>query len=69
MAQIDRNVYLARDKSVWGISGKEILISNGAIDPLVPSKFTSPWVESYGANNKVTLFKQEDNGHLVSNNS
>ncbi|KAH7136273.1 Alpha/Beta hydrolase protein [Dactylonectria macrodidyma] len=60
------NLYLARDKSLEGISGKEFLILNGAIDPLVPAKFTLPWVQNFGANNKVTVFEQEDNGHWVS---
>ncbi|KAH7160468.1 Alpha/Beta hydrolase protein [Dactylonectria estremocensis] len=59
-------LYLARDKRLEEISGKEFLILNGAIDPLVPAKFTLPWVQKFGANNKVTLVEQEDNGHWVS---
>jgi dienelactone hydrolase len=59
-------LYQARDKSLTKISGKRILILNGAIDPLVQSKFTRPWIEKYAANNDVTFIEQEENGHWLS---
>jgi len=59
-------LYLARDESVKTVSGKRILILNGAIDPLVPSKFTHDWVDSFASNNDVTFIEQEDTGHWLS---
>jgi pimeloyl-ACP methyl ester carboxylesterase len=58
-------LYLARDRNVTGITGKKILILNGAVDPLVPSRFSWSWVENYGANNAVTFVEQEDTGHAL----
>ena len=61
-----QKLYTARDKHLESIMGKKILILNGAIDALVPSRFTRPWVERYAANNDVTFIEQEDNGHWLS---
>lgn len=59
-------LYLARDRSLTEIRGKKILVLNGADDPLVPSRFTRPWVEKYAANNDVVFVEQEDTGHWMS---
>lgn len=59
-------MYQARDQKVAQIEGKKILILNGALDTLVPSKFTLPWVEKYGDRNDVTLCVLEDTGHWLS---
>jgi pimeloyl-ACP methyl ester carboxylesterase len=59
-------LYVARDKSLESISGKRILILNGAIDELVPSKFTVPWVEKFGANNEVEFLEGANTGHWLS---
>ncbi|KAH6880732.1 Alpha/Beta hydrolase protein [Thelonectria olida] len=59
-------LYLNRDKSLEGISGKKLLILNGAVDPLVPTKFTHPWIEKYAAKNDVTFIEQEETGHWFS---
>ncbi|KAI5459582.1 Alpha/Beta hydrolase protein [Mariannaea sp. PMI_226] len=56
-------LYQDRDRSLEGISGKKILILNGAIDTLVPPKYTLPWVEKFSANNEVVLIEQEETGH------
>ncbi|CAK7219664.1 hypothetical protein SBRCBS47491_003923 [Sporothrix bragantina] len=59
-------LYVARDEQVARITGKTILILNGAIDPLVPSKFTQAWLAKYGANNDVMFVEQEATGHALS---
>lgn len=59
-------LYQVRDDRLKKISGKKILILNGAVDPLVPSKFTRPWIENYAVNNDVTFIEQEENGHWLS---
>lgn len=59
-------IYQARDQNVAQIEGKKILILNGALDALVPSKFTLPWVEKYGDRNDVTLCVLENTGHWMS---
>jgi len=59
-------LYQARDESVTKISGKRILILNGALDPLVPSRFTRPWVQEHGDQNDVTFVEQADTGHWLS---
>ncbi|OJJ50358.1 hypothetical protein ASPZODRAFT_164322 [Penicilliopsis zonata CBS 506.65] len=56
-------LYLDRDASLERISGKNILILNGAVDPLVPSRFTHAWMDKYAGNNKVTFIEQEETGH------
>ncbi|CAK7216220.1 hypothetical protein SEUCBS140593_002802 [Sporothrix eucalyptigena] len=58
-------LYQERDTEVAKVAGKKILILNGAIDPLVPSKFTRAWLEKYGANNDVTFVEQADTGHAL----
>ncbi|PCH00950.1 Hypothetical protein PENO1_045630 [Penicillium occitanis (nom. inval.)] len=59
-------LYLARDEKVKRIAGKKILILNGAVDDLVPNKFTIPWMESSSENNDVTFVAQEEQGHALS---
>ena len=59
-------MYQARDQNVAQIEGKRVLILNGALDVLVPSKFTLPWVEKYGDRNDVTLCILENTGHWMS---
>ncbi|KAK9468773.1 Alpha/Beta hydrolase protein [Lipomyces arxii] len=59
-------VCLDRDAEIAGITGKEIVILNGAEDTLVSDKFTKGWVEKYGKNNKVLYKVQEGRGHGLS---
>ncbi|KAJ5814474.1 hypothetical protein N7474_006251 [Penicillium riverlandense] len=59
-------MYRARDQSLEQIYGKHILILNGALDIVVPSKFTLPWVEKYGMWNDVFLKTFENTGHWLS---
>lgn len=59
-------LYQDRDQSITRIKGKKILILNGAVDPLVPSRFTRPWIERYGANNSIAFVEQQGVGHAVS---
>lgn len=59
-------MYRARDQRLTTITGKDILILNGALDTLVPSKFTLPWVEKYGVYNDVSLKVFENTGHWLS---
>ena len=59
-------LYQERDERVKLITGRKILILNGAADPLVPSKFTRPWVESHADRNDVTFLEVEQNGHWLS---
>lgn len=59
-------LYLARDESVAGIRGKKVLILNGAVDALVPSRFTHSWVERFAAGNDVAFVEQPENGHWLS---
>ena len=61
-------LYQARDERVGQITGKKILILNGAVDNLVPSKFTRPWVEKYATKNDVAFLEIEENGHWLSSN-
>ena len=60
------SLYLARDKSLESISGKRILILTGALDELVPGRFTIPWVHKCAANNDVKFVQAEQTGHWVS---
>ncbi|KAJ2893256.1 hypothetical protein MKZ38_008851 [Zalerion maritima] len=59
-------LYVERDKRLREIKGKKILILNGDIDPLVPSKFTRPWLDQCAASNEVAFVEQEGFGHGVS---
>lgn len=59
-------MYKARDHGLTRITGKNILIMNGALDELVPSKFTLPWIEKYGEFNNVCLKAFENTGHWIS---
>lgn len=59
-------MYRDRDQRVSQIEGKQILLLNGALDTLVPSKFSVPWVEKYGPKNDVSLNVFEDTGHWFS---
>jgi dienelactone hydrolase len=59
-------MYEARDQSLGQIDGKHILILNGAVDALVPSKFTLSWVEKYGSQNDVSFNVFENTGHWLS---
>ncbi|KAJ5318310.1 Alpha/Beta hydrolase protein [Penicillium atrosanguineum] len=56
----------ARDQNLTKITGKNILILNGALDTLVPSKFTLSWVEQYGSYNDVCLNIFQNTGHWLS---
>ncbi|KAJ5766175.1 uncharacterized protein N7511_003791 [Penicillium nucicola] len=55
-----------RDRAMAKISGKKILILNGALDTLVPSKFTSSWVVTHAHQNEVKYVVQDDSGHWLS---
>lgn len=55
-----------RDQAIARISGQGILILNGALDTLVPSKFTTPWFVNHASRNEVKLVSQEDSGHWLS---
>ncbi|KAK7419264.1 hypothetical protein QQX98_003416 [Neonectria punicea] len=59
-------LYEERDKNIEDITGKKILILNGAVDPLVPSRFTHRWVEKFAGNNDVVFVEQEAVGHGLS---
>ncbi|KAK9370608.1 Alpha/Beta hydrolase protein [Lipomyces kononenkoae] len=59
-------LYALRDARVAAISSKKVLVLNGAVDRLVPDKFTKPWTEKYAANNDVKYIVQTDTGHFVS---
>lgn len=59
-------LYLARDRDVADIRGKRLLVLNGADDPLVPSRFTRPWIERHAANNDVIFVEQPETGHCLS---
>ncbi|KPM44069.1 hypothetical protein AK830_g2426 [Neonectria ditissima] len=59
-------LYRERDRGLEGISGKKILILNGAIDPLVPTKFTHDWVDKFASNNEVIFVEQDATGHWLS---
>lgn len=59
-------MYKDRDQRVSQIKGKQILLLNGALDTLVPSKFSVPWVEKYGQQNDVSFNVFEDTGHWLS---
>ncbi|GMF78500.1 unnamed protein product [Aspergillus oryzae] len=59
-------LYRERDQALEKIVGKKILILNGALDTLVPSKFTDPWVAKYAHQNDVKFIVQEDCGHVLS---
>ncbi|KAJ8101931.1 Alpha/Beta hydrolase protein [Lipomyces tetrasporus] len=59
-------LYASRDENISKIEGKNILVLNGALDTLVPDKFTKPWIEQYAAANDVTYVCQEENGHYLS---
>lgn len=59
-------LYAVRDGSVAAISDKKILILNGAVDPLVPSRFTRSWVENFGPNNAVMFVEHANTGHTLS---
>ncbi|KAF9892248.1 hypothetical protein FE257_002025 [Aspergillus nanangensis] len=61
-----QTLYRDRDESVAAIEGKEMLIMNGALDKLVPSKYTDPWVEKYSDRNHVEFYVYENTGHYVS---
>ncbi|KAJ5572966.1 Alpha/Beta hydrolase protein [Penicillium hetheringtonii] len=58
--------YSERDQRVARIEGKQILILNGALDKLVPSRFSVPWVEKYGGKNDVSFNVFENSGHWFS---
>jgi len=58
--------YSERDQRVSRIEGKQILILNGALDKLVPSRFSAPWVEKYGWKNDVSFNVFENSGHWFS---
>ncbi|KAE8366897.1 Alpha/Beta hydrolase protein [Aspergillus caelatus] len=60
------SMYRARDQVLGHIDGKSILILNGALDALVPSKFTVPWVEKNGSRNDVSFNVFENTGHWLS---
>ncbi|KAF7626985.1 hypothetical protein AFLA_012927 [Aspergillus flavus NRRL3357] len=60
------SLYRERDQALEKIVGKKILILNGALDTLVPSKFTDPWVAKYAHQNDVKFIVQEDCGHVLS---
>ncbi|CAI7677944.1 unnamed protein product [Penicillium pancosmium] len=59
-------MYRDRDQRVSQIEGKQILLLNGALDTLVPSKFSVPWVEKYGPKNDVSFNVFEETGHWFS---
>ncbi|KAK9483391.1 Alpha/Beta hydrolase protein [Lipomyces starkeyi] len=59
-------LYASRDESITAINGKKILVLNGALDTLVPDKFTKSWIEKYAANNDVKYVVLEENGHYLS---
>ncbi|KAE8316728.1 hypothetical protein BDV41DRAFT_573621 [Aspergillus transmontanensis] len=59
-------MYRGRDRSLGNIHGKRILILNGALDALVPSKFTLPWIEKNGSRNDVSFNVFENTGHWLS---
>ncbi|CAI7660061.1 unnamed protein product [Penicillium manginii] len=59
-------MYRDRDQRVSNIENKQILLLNGALDTLVPSKFSVPWVEKYGPKNDVSLIVFENTGHWFS---
>ncbi|OGM45378.1 hypothetical protein ABOM_005623 [Aspergillus bombycis] len=59
-------MYKARDQCLEQINGKHILILNGALDMLVPSKFTLPWVERHGSRNDVSFNVFDNTGHWLS---
>ncbi|KAF9893968.1 hypothetical protein FE257_008939 [Aspergillus nanangensis] len=59
-------MYKARDQSLAQIDGKHVLILNGALDALVPSRFTLSWVERYGSRNDVSFNVFENTGHWLS---
>ncbi|GAB1192616.1 hypothetical protein APSETT444_001809 [Aspergillus pseudonomiae] len=59
-------MYKARDQSLEQINGKRILILNGALDMLVPNKFTLPWVERNASQNDVSFNVFENTGHWLS---
>ncbi|KNG83314.1 hypothetical protein ANOM_007579 [Aspergillus nomiae NRRL 13137] len=59
-------MYKARDQSLDQINGKHILILNGALDMLVPNKFTLPWVERNASQNDVSFNVFENTGHWLS---
>jgi len=40
-----------------------LLLQNGLLDPLVPYKHTTPWVEKRKSNDKIEFFVQENTGH------
>ncbi|CAK7224170.1 hypothetical protein SCUCBS95973_005429 [Sporothrix curviconia] len=63
-AAIER-LYQERDAEVATVAGKTILILNGAVDALVPSKFTRAWLERHGASNDVAFVEQADTGHAL----
>ncbi|KAK2069182.1 hypothetical protein P8C59_003786 [Phyllachora maydis] len=54
-----------RDAMVAGIRGKDILILNGAEDKMVPPRFTRPWVDKYGQENRVEMHELPDTGHTM----
>ncbi|KAJ5111285.1 Alpha/Beta hydrolase protein [Penicillium argentinense] len=60
------SMFRKRDEDVSKITDKQVLILNGALDTLVPSKFTKPWVENYGQQNDVSLNVFEETGHWFS---
>ncbi|KAB8223731.1 Alpha/Beta hydrolase protein [Aspergillus novoparasiticus] len=59
-------MYRGRDRSLGNIHGKRILILNGALDAVVPSKFTLPWIEKNGSRNDVSFNVFENTGHWLS---
>lgn len=61
-----KRLYQERDENVAAIKGKEILIMNGALDNLVPSKYSDYWVEMYSDQNDVAFHVYEETGHCVS---
>ncbi|KAL2837566.1 Alpha/Beta hydrolase protein [Aspergillus pseudoustus] len=61
-----QKLYQERDESVAAINGKEILIMNGVLDNLVPSKFSDHWVGRYSDQNDVAFHVYENTGHCVS---
>ncbi|OZJ02472.1 hypothetical protein BZG36_05135 [Bifiguratus adelaidae] len=40
-----------------------LLLQHGVLDPLVPYKYTVPWVEAHKDTHRVELFVQENTGH------
>ncbi|KAK9237452.1 Alpha/Beta hydrolase protein [Lipomyces kononenkoae] len=59
-------LYASRDAKITTINGKQMLVLNGAVDRLVPDKFTKPWIEKYAANNDVKYIVQAGTGHCLS---